>query len=485
MFHKMRGKMKLVGIILLVAMAGGGLWAAGSALIGGRQAYPTEAAAVVATVNGQGISIYDLHQTFIRYWQQIEREQGRLPGRAIETVRYQALDSLVDSVVISQEMAKRKLSASKAEVDAELQRIINVFPSEETYKEQLQQAGVSEDLLRAQLAEEVKFNKLQQEIIGHLPVSEQEIKDLYESVRVSHILVSPAGAEEEDWALAEEEAWNVYGQATVENFAELAENISKDSSATRGGDLGFIYKGQTVPEFEEAAFSLNVGEISEPVRSAFGYHIITVTERIDAEGEEFEEMKPLLEDEIRRQKGQADLQAWLEEARSQAEVVVIDYQLNAYAKMEEENYEEAVHYYKLAIEEQPNDGYLYASLGDAYYNLDDLEQAIAQYELATEKYDSDHTLFMELGNLYAEAERVDEAVEAYLQASELVPDDIFAQLALYQYINGLERYEEAKIIEQRIEEFQEKQNELIRAQQAASEEVEAEEENQSTDESAQ
>ena len=474
-FHKLRSSMKAVIIVVIVAMGGGLLWAGGSALFGGQQAYPTEAATVVATVNDQGISFYDLHQTFIRQLQQIEQEQGILPGRAYEAVRFQAMDSLVGSVVISQEMNKRNLTASKAEIDAELQKIIDLFPSEKEYKEQLNLAGVSEDLLRLQLAEEIKFDKFQMEIIGDHPVSEQEIKDLYEQVRASHVLITPAGTTDEDWAVAEEQAWEIFAQINVDNFADLASTHSADASSERGGDIGYISKGQTVPEFETTAFSLAVGEISEPVRSTFGYHIITVTERIDAEGEEFEEVRPAIEDMIRRQKGQADLLAWLEEAREAADVVYIDYQLNAFAQMEAENYEDAVHYYKLAIEEQPSDGYLYASMGDAYYNLGELAEAITQYELATEKFGTDHTLFMELGNLYTEAERIDEAVEAYLKASELVPMDIFAQLAIYQYLNGLERHEEAEIIEQRIEEFQEMQNELIRAQQAATEEVEAEE----------
>ncbi|NMB00189.1 MAG: tetratricopeptide repeat protein [Firmicutes bacterium] len=474
MFQKMRGKMKTVVIIVLVAMFGGVLWAGGSALFGGGQAVPAEATTVVATVNGQGITLYDLYRTFIRQLQQLEQQQGSVPGRSYEAVRYQALESLVNSVVVSQEMAKRNLTASKAEVDAELQQIINLFSSEDEYKEQLKLAGLTEEQFRAQLAEEVKFEKFQKEIIGDLAVSEQEIKDLYEQVRVSHILISPAGLTDEDWTVAEGRAWEVYAQVDVDNFAEVAETVSEDASATRGGDLGYISKGQTVPEFENTAFSLAVGQISEPVRSAYGYHIITVTDRKDAEGEEFEKVRPLLEDLIRNEKGQADLLAWIEKARSEAEVVYLDYPMNAFAQLQAENYEEAAHYYKLALEQQPDDGYLYASLGDVYYNMGDLDQAIAQYELATEKYSTDHTLFMELGSLYHEAERIDEAVEAYLKASEVVPDDIFAQLALYQYVTMLDRPEEAKVIEQRIEEFQERQNELLRAQQAAAEEAEAE-----------
>tara|TARA_B100001248_G_scaffold262270_1_gene257135 strand:+ start:17657 stop:17920 length:264 start_codon:yes stop_codon:yes gene_type:complete len=59
-----------------------------------------------------------------------------------------------------------------------------------------------------------------------------------------------------------------------EDFADLAKRFSRCPSGTSGGNLGDIQKGQTVKEFEEAAFALDVGEISKPVRSQFGYHLI-------------------------------------------------------------------------------------------------------------------------------------------------------------------------------------------------------------------
>lgn len=474
MFHKMREKMKTVVIIVVVAMAGGLLWAGGAYLFGGRQTQSTQAAAVVATVNGQAISSYDLHQVFINQLQQLEQEQGIIPSRSYEVVRFQALDTLIRSIILNQEVAKRNLSASKAEVDEELQRIIDLFASEDDYKLQLTLAGITEDYLRAQLGEEIKIDKLIREVSGDHPVSEQEIREAYEQVRASHILIRPDGQSEEAWTSAESQAWDIHAQLTTENFADLAQTMSGDSSASQGGDIGFISRGRTVPEFEEAAFALGIGEISEPVRSMYGYHIITVTQRKDAEGEDFEKARPMIEDRIRSEKGQDDLMAWFDEVRNAADVVYIDYQMNAVERMQAGEFEDAVHYYKLAIEQQPDDGYLYASLGDAYESLGNVDEAIAQYKLALEKYATDHILYMGLGDLYRENERIDEAVEAYLKASELVPNDIFVQLAAYQYVTGMERNEDAMVIEERIAAFQEMQNELLKEQQATTETPESE-----------
>lgn len=88
-------------------------------------------------------------------------------------------------------------------------------------------------------------------------------------VRASHILV-------EDESKANVLKKEIEGGA---EFAELAKKHSKCPSGESGGDLGFFGKGMMVKEFEDAAFSLEVGQVSEPVKTQFGYHLITVTDK--------------------------------------------------------------------------------------------------------------------------------------------------------------------------------------------------------------
>lgn len=468
-FHKLRDKMKVVVIIVVVAMAGGLLWAGGASLFGGR-GRQEQAQAVIATVNGQGISYYDFQQTFINRLQQIEQEHGVLPGRAYEAVKFDALESLGGSVLLRQEIVERKIEASKEEIAEELQELIDLFPSEEDYKRQLEMVGLSEEVLKSRLAEDVKFNKLKEEIIGHISISEEEIKKAYERVAASHILITPEEETDEGWAAAKARAEEIWEKVTVENFAELAATYSEDGSSERGGDLGFIARGQTVPEFEEAVFDLGIGEISSPVRSNFGYHIITVTEKEEASGEEFEKQRKAIERALRDEKGQEDLNAWFEDLREAANVVFIDHQMNAVREVRAGNLEDALHYYKLAVEEQPNDGYLYAALGDVYRELGRAEEAIEQYELAVETFPNDHTILMGLGDLYRDSDLEDKAAAAYLKASELVPNDLFTQLTLHNNLSALERYDDAKIVEKRIVEFQERQRELLGEKEPAPEE---------------
>ena len=91
------------------------------------------------------------------------------------------------------------------------------------------------------------------------------------------------------------------------DFAELARTYSKDAgSATRGGDLGVIQKGAMVPPFEKAVFALSAGEISEPVKTEFGYHVIKVTRVSKTEAIPFEEVREDIATALRRRGGEAE-----------------------------------------------------------------------------------------------------------------------------------------------------------------------------------
>ena len=130
---------------------------------------------------------------------------------------------------------------------------------------------------------------VQEYAIKDIEVSEEEVEAEYNSlfgnvqeVQASHILV-------DDLETAELIKEKLDAGA---DFAELAIEYSKDpGSGQKGGELGFFPRGQMVPAFEEVAFSLSVGEISDPVESQFGYHIIFVTDQVvyDKTFEEAEE----------------------------------------------------------------------------------------------------------------------------------------------------------------------------------------------------
>ncbi len=144
---------------------------------------------------------------------------------------------------------------------------------------------------------------LEKEIEDKAKVTEKEVRDYYDShkdglatnsqIRASHILLK-----------TEEEAKKVKEQlGKGGDFARIAKEKSLDTgSAKNGGDLGFFSRGQMVPEFERAAFSLGVGEVSGPVKTQFGYHIIKVTDKKQEPIAEFEKVKDSLTQKLTAEK---------------------------------------------------------------------------------------------------------------------------------------------------------------------------------------
>jgi peptidyl-prolyl cis-trans isomerase D len=129
-----------------------------------------------------------------------------------------------------------------------------------------------------------------------------------EQVRASHILFKVEGEDAAKWAAAEKKAAEAAKKAKGgADFAELAKKLSEDSSAPNGGDLGTFGRGQMVKAFEEVAFGLKPGEVSEPVKTQFGWHVIKLVEHKPAGYRSFDEARAELERSLRTEKAAAQL----------------------------------------------------------------------------------------------------------------------------------------------------------------------------------
>jgi len=178
--------------------------------------------------------------------------------------------------------------------------------TEEAYRQRLNewlaQAGISYEDLKEVLRVQLYRQKLMEEVTADVPLTEEQ-------VWARHILV-------EDEATAQEVLEKL---RAGEDFAALAQEYSQDpGSAPQGGDLGWFGRGVMIQPFEEAAFSLDIGEISEPVQTQFGWHIIQVLGR---------EERPLPPDRVRAAKEQAFRQ-WLQQVRAEADIEIYDWWVN-------------------------------------------------------------------------------------------------------------------------------------------------------------
>jgi len=170
--------------------------------------------------------------------------------------------------------------------------------------------------------ENLKIQKfIQEKVLADVEVSDEEAKEFYnnnsqrykqgERVEASHILVE-----------SKEKADELYDQLQDgASFADLAKNNSIDNrSAENGGKLGFIEKGQFIEKFEKVAFNLEVGSISEPVETEYGYHIIKVSDKKEASTKSFEEVKSQIKDQLFSQKRQQAVNQYIQKLRDEAKI---------------------------------------------------------------------------------------------------------------------------------------------------------------------
>lgn len=211
----------------------------------------------------------------------LSSEEGK---KRLADLKEQLFGQLIDQQIIAQEAAKERITVTSKEVEEEFKKLSESAGGDDKVKETLQKLyGWTVDDFK----KKIKFNLIQKKL-------------------ADKITNDPARN-----GVAKSKADDVLNQLkNGGDFAELAKKYSEDTSASSGGDLGFIAKGQTVKEFEDAAFALEVGQVSGVVKTQFGYHIIKSLEKKD---DQVKVSHILI-------KG-VDLETWLQEQRDKAKVV--------------------------------------------------------------------------------------------------------------------------------------------------------------------
>jgi parvulin-like peptidyl-prolyl isomerase len=218
------------------------------------------------------------------------------------------VDSLVVLKLLDQYGAKNGFSVTDAELSVEYDTLIKSYASKAAFEQDLVDRKIDRSFLDEQMKSQVLRDKIYAKVTANIAVSDAETQKYYEDnketlfkvpdqVKVSHILIQfvPAGATVTDTIRAEAKKKIDDVASQLKNgadFAELAKKYSEDSaSAPNGGDIGFVSAGQTVPEFEAAAFALEVGKVSDVVETTYGYHLLKVTEKKASYVQTYDEVK--------------------------------------------------------------------------------------------------------------------------------------------------------------------------------------------------
>lgn len=287
----------------------------------------------VATVDGEMILMSEYER---RAKPVIEEYEKFLTGPdkeiKIKELKKKILEQMIDEKILIQEAKRKKVKVNSKEIQDGIGEIRKRFGTEEEYNQELARQGLSEEKFREQVKEQLMVIKLIDQEIKAKVVSptDTEIEDFYkqnesemvepEQVRARHILIKVDENTDKNKALRRIREILKEVKKGETSFAEFAKKYSEGPSAPRGGDLGFFIRGQMVREFEDAAFALKVGEISDVVETEYGYHIIQCIEKKASEKKSLEEVRDYLRNFIFQKRMEEQYEKWLRTLRDKASI---------------------------------------------------------------------------------------------------------------------------------------------------------------------
>jgi peptidyl-prolyl cis-trans isomerase C len=252
----------------------------------------------------------------------------------------QIMPQLVGIEIAKAYASEHNITASDKEVDQEIEKIKKQvgdqarsssgqdLSNQEAYEQALKQNNITEEELRDNIRENLPVQKVQEKVAGNAETTDEEIQKYYEQNKeaqfttpeqrcVRHILFTKDQKQK-----AEDVKKQLEDGA---DFAKLAKQYSQDpGSAEKGGDLGCLGKGETVPPFEEAAFGAKEGEIVGPVKTQFGYHILEVTDTKPKQTRPLSEVEPQIKSQLASEEQSKAFSKWLDEQKKQRDVKYLE-----------------------------------------------------------------------------------------------------------------------------------------------------------------
>ncbi len=294
---------------------------------------------VAAVVNRDIIALSEVQQRAAPELAQLASERDvRRRAEQREQLMKQALDLLIAEKLIEAEIRELGMSVTSAEVEEAMAdvRRQNGGLTPEQFEQLLMREGYTLKSYKEFLGKQIARGRLMQmKVAPKVKVAEEDLKAAYaqyaklegeeQEVHARHILVTvdeKATPEQVEEARQKAEAIMKEARRPGMDFAALARARSEGPSAEDGGDLGFFRRGVMVPAFEKAAFSLKEGEVSEPIRTSFGWHVLKVEERRGVGVTPYEELRPKLEAQLRQQKTEKFVEQYVQELRKKAVIEV-------------------------------------------------------------------------------------------------------------------------------------------------------------------
>jgi len=287
----------------------------------------------VATVDGSEISAKAFNDEIQRV------VSSGMPPAMANRFKENLIDKLIERRLLEGALKKEGIQVSAQEQAAKLAEVQAEFAraaqqSGVTLDDLVKQLGITQKELEESIEQSIAIEKM---LIkrGMAEPAEEDVKRYYdenpaqfnqpEAVHARHILIKvEPGATDETWKEAKKEADKVAKQARAKNanFVELARQHSHGPTKETGGDLGFVPRGTTVEDFEGPLFDLEPGQVSDPVRTPFGWHIIKVEAKRPEGTVPYEEVKDQLSAQFKGQTTRDALESYLADLKSGAKIEI-------------------------------------------------------------------------------------------------------------------------------------------------------------------
>ena len=287
---------------------------------------------ILAVVNDEIITDQDLNLVIAPVAAQLRTlYTGDELDARMSAARQEFLNKLIEDKLILSEAKRKQVIVKDPEVDDMIAEVRSKFPTRDLFLKALDDQGLTEKKLWNRFHDQVMTQKyVNYEVRSKISVSPGEISDYYKAhetdfiqpdrVKLQQILVREGSRSAEE---AKSFAENIVTQLkSGKPFEDMARSYSEGTEAKDGGDMGWVEKGQLLGEIDEKIFSLQVGEISTPIKSALGYHIFKVVERQNSSAKPLAEARNEIQDIIFKGKAKKKLDSFTGNLRKNAYISI-------------------------------------------------------------------------------------------------------------------------------------------------------------------
>ena len=254
-----------------------------------------------------------------------------MPGKPREVIELAAFDlakeRMIDQALMAQESKRRNYLVDPAELAHGMKQWLKQNGGKKAFQKNKHPLIKDQEDLKKEITSQIQFNRLLEEESACSPVSDEDALEYYESrpdlfrteetLTASHLL-KKASTEEE---FVEKEQAVLALRKKIEQGMDFVEAVREESDdAVNDGHLGTFGKGRMVPEFETVAFSLAEGELSQPVRTQFGWHLILLRERTQPQITPFEEMREKIVEYLTERRKDKVFEEFLDRLKSEATI---------------------------------------------------------------------------------------------------------------------------------------------------------------------